>query len=75
MGLFMDGSGIPLAMNINPGNTNEQTTLRPLEKKILKDFELSRFIVCTDAGLASQKTGSSTPKASGHSLLPNQLNN
>lgn len=55
MGLFMDGSGIPLAMNINPGNTNEQTTLRPLEKKILKDFELSRFIVCTDAGLASQK--------------------
>ena len=53
MGLFMDGDGIPLAFNINPGNTNEQITLRPLEKKILKDFELSKIIVCTDAGLAS----------------------
>jgi hypothetical protein len=53
MGLFMDGDGIPLAFNINPGNTNEQITLRPLEKRIMRDFELSRFIICTDAGLAS----------------------
>ena len=53
MGLFMDGDGIPLAFNITAGNTNEQTTLTPLEEKILNDFELSKFIVCTDAGLAS----------------------
>lgn len=53
MGLFMDGDGIPLAFNITAGNTNEQGTLTPLEEKILKDFELSKFIVCTDAGLAS----------------------
>ena len=53
MGLFMDGDGIPLAFSITPGNTNEQTTLTPLEKNILKDFKLSKFIVCTDAGLAS----------------------
>lgn len=53
MGLFMDGDGIPLAFNITPGNTNEQITLNPLEKKILNDFKLSKFIVCTDAGLAS----------------------
>ncbi len=53
MGLFMDGDGIPLAFNITSGNTNEQTTLTPLEEKILEDFKLSRFIVCTDAGLAS----------------------
>lgn len=53
MGLFMDGDGIPLAFSIHSGNTNEQTTLRPLEEKILKDFELSKFIVCTDAGLSS----------------------
>ena len=52
-GLFMDGDGIPLAFNITPGNTNEQTTLTPTEEKILKDFKLSKFIVCTDAGLAS----------------------
>jgi len=53
MGLFMDGDGIPLAFNINPGNTNEQITLQPLEKKILADFNLSKFVVCTDAGLSS----------------------
>lgn len=53
MGLFMDGDGIPLAFNISKGNTNEQITLTPLEQKLLKDFELSKLIVCTDAGLAS----------------------
>lgn len=53
MGLFMDGDGIPLAFSIHEGNKNEQLTLKPLEKKILKDFELSKFIVCTDAGLSS----------------------
>jgi transposase len=53
MGLFMDGDGVPLAFNINSGNTNEQKTLLPLEKKILSDFNLSKFIVCTDAGLSS----------------------
>jgi transposase len=54
MGLFMDGDGVPLAFSINKGNTNEQITLRPLEKTILSDFNLSKFIVCTDAGLASE---------------------
>ena len=53
MGLFMDGDGIPLAFNINAGNTNEQITLTPLEETIMKDFELSKFIVCTDGGLSS----------------------
>ena len=53
MGLFMDGDGIPLAFCINPGNTNEQVTLAPLEKKLLSDFSLSEFVVCTDAGLSS----------------------
>lgn len=54
MGLFMDGNGFPLAFSINKGNTNEQTTLKPLERKILQDFQLSKFIVCTDAGLSSE---------------------
>jgi len=55
MGLFMDGDGIPLALSINRGNMNEQITLKPLEKKILSDFKLSRFVVCTDAGLSSEE--------------------
>ena len=53
MGLFMDGDGIPLAFCIHDGNTNEQRTLRPLEKQIMEDFGHAKFIVCTDAGLSS----------------------
>ena len=53
MGLFIDGDGIPLAFSIHSGNTNEQTTLQPLEQKILDDFSLAKFVVCTDAGLSS----------------------
>lgn len=53
MGLFMDADGIPLAFDIFPGNQNEQTTLKPLESKILQDFNCSEFIFCSDAGLGS----------------------
>lgn len=53
MGLFMDANGIPLSFDITPGNTNEQVTLKPLEKKLISDFKMSKFVVCTDAGLAS----------------------
>lgn len=53
MGLFMDSDGIPLAFCINPGNTNEQQTMKPLEETLSHDFGLSKFVVCTDAGLSS----------------------
>lgn len=56
MGLFMDGDGIPLAFSLNPGNTNEQQTTLPLERKIVKDFELSNFIYVSDGGLNSNET-------------------
>lgn len=53
MGLFMDAEGIPLAFSINPGNQNEQLSLIPLEEKLLHNFDLSKFVVCTDSGLSS----------------------
>lgn len=55
MGLFMDADGIPLAFDIFPGNQNEQLTLKPLETKVIKDFDCSEFIFCSDAGLGSVK--------------------
>ncbi len=55
MGLFMDADGIPLAFDIFPGNQNEQLTLKPLETKVIKDFDCSEFIFCSDAGLGSIK--------------------
>ena len=54
MGLFMDGDGIPLAFSLFPGNANEQTSLKPLEKKLLEDFGCQKFIYCSDAGLGSE---------------------
>ena len=54
MGLFMDGAGIPLAFSLFPGNANEQTSLKPLEKKLLEDFGCQKFIYCSDAGLGSE---------------------
>lgn len=53
MGMFMDMEGIPLAFCINPGNTNEQVTLKPLEQKLNDNFGISKLVVCTDCGLSS----------------------
>ena len=54
MGLFMDGDGIPLAFSLFPGNANEQTSLKPLEQKVLGEFGCQKFIYCSDAGLGSE---------------------
>jgi transposase len=54
MGIFMDADGIPLAFDIFPGNQNEQLTLKPIEKKVIKDFNCSEFIFCSDAGLGGK---------------------
>lgn len=37
-----------------PGNANEQTSLKPLEEKVLEDFGCTKFIYCSDAGLGSE---------------------
>lgn len=50
-GLFMDSDGIPIADYIFEGKSNEQFSLRELEKRIENDFKFSKFIVCADAGL------------------------
>ena len=57
MGLFMDGNGLPIAMNIYPGNENETKHLIPLQEKIEKDFELQnkQTIICTDAAMCTDE--------------------
>ena len=45
--------GIPIAFDIFDGASNEQPSLKPLEKKLIKDFDFDKFVVCTDAGLGS----------------------
>ena len=65
MGLFLDGNGYPLAMNIFAGSDNESTTLIPLQEKIMGidpntkikiegfDLENKKTIICTDAAMCT----------------------
>ena len=53
MGLIMDSRGIPISMCIHPGNTNEQLTVVPLEKEVIRMTGNKKFIYCADAGLGS----------------------
>ena len=57
MGLFMDGNGLPIGMNIYPGNENETKHLLPLQEKIENDFELQnkQTIICTDAAMCTDE--------------------
>ena len=57
MGLFMDGIGLPIAMNIYPGNENETKHLIPLQEKIEADFDLKnkQTIICTDAAMCTDE--------------------
>ena len=57
MGLLLDGNGIPIAMVIYPGNENESKKLIPLQKKVLKDFNLENkeTIICTDAAMCTDE--------------------
>ena len=57
MGLFMDGNGLPIAMNLLPGNENETKHLIPLQEKISKEFNLEdkQTIICTDAAMCTDE--------------------
>ena len=57
MGLFMDGHGLPIAMNLFPGNENETKHLIPLQEEISKEFNLQdkQTIICTDAAMCTDE--------------------
>lgn len=53
MGLFMDDSGIPIAVESFPGNTLDHLTLRPALKKNIDGLDFSRFILIADRGICN----------------------
>lgn len=55
MGLFLDEMGIPVSIEMFPGNTLDQATLRPALKKSIDPLGYSRFILVADRGLCSYK--------------------
>lgn len=46
-----------LSSNRQAAKFIEQPTLKPLEKKAIRDYGLEQIIVCTDAGLSSKTNG------------------
>lgn len=53
MGLFMDDSGLPIAIESFPGNTLDHLTLRPALKKNIDGLDFSRFILIADRGICN----------------------
>lgn len=51
MGLFMDDTGIPIAIESFPGNTLDHLTLRSALEKNIDGMDFSRFILIADRGI------------------------
>lgn len=66
MGLFMDADGIPLAFDVFPGNQNEQITLKPLETKVIRDFNAANSSSVPMPASEARQTDSSTASGTGH---------
>jgi transposase len=55
MGLLMDNSGIPIAYQLFPGNSNDCTTLLPVIKRIRREYGTGKAVIVSDKGLNTQK--------------------
>ena len=51
MGLLMDKNGIPVAYDLFPGNESEKVHMRPIIKRVNKEFTNNRIIFVADRGL------------------------
>lgn len=51
LGLFMDDKGLPINMQVFPGNTSDSKTLPPVMSEIKKNYNLERIIVVADKGM------------------------
>ncbi len=53
MGLFLDDNGIPISIEMFPGNTLDHLTLRTAMKNTVDTLNLDRFILIADRGMYS----------------------
>ena len=51
MGLLMDGSCIPVAYDLFPGNESEKVNMLPIVKRAKTDYGFQRIIIVADRGL------------------------
>ncbi|MBQ1648748.1 MAG: IS1634 family transposase [Bacteroidales bacterium] len=50
-GLFLDDNGIPISLEVFPGNTLDHLTLRPAMKNTMDNLKPERFILVADRGM------------------------
>ena len=53
LGLFLDRNGIPISLEVFPGNTLDHLTLRTAMKNTINTLDLDRFILVADRGMYS----------------------
>ena len=51
MGLFLDDNGIPISIEVFPGNTLDHLTFRTAMKNTVDNLDLDRFILIADRGM------------------------
>lgn len=51
LGLLMDSNGIPINMQIFPGNTADSKTLIPTINEVKKKYDLNRIVMVADKGM------------------------
>ena len=51
MGLFLDNNGIPISIEMFPGNTLDHLTFRTAMKNTIDTLKLNRFILIADRGM------------------------
>ena len=51
MGLFLDDNGIPISIEMFPGNTLDHLTFRTAMKNTVDNLDLDRFILIADRGI------------------------
>ena len=51
LGLLMDGNGIPINMQLFPGNTSDSKTMLPILSEVKKAYNLNKIVVVADKGM------------------------
>ena len=55
MGLLMDNNGIPISMQVFPGNTSDSLTMIPILQEAKASYGLERTVVVADKGMNTTK--------------------
>lgn len=54
VGVLMTGEGVPIAHEVFPGNTSDQTSFRTIVKSIQAKYQIERVILVGDRGMVSE---------------------